>query len=128
VLGGSTQLAVVISEAALRQEVGEPGLMAEQIGHLIELASQHLTVTLQVVPFASGAHAAIQGGAHAIVRFAPNIGAVYLPALTGGAYLTSQDDLALYTRAFTLLRASALSPAETTRLLQQVLDARPPWQ
>jgi transcriptional regulator with XRE-family HTH domain len=128
VLGGSTRLAVVIGEAALRQETGEPAVLAAQLRQLIELASDHPGVTLQVVPFTAGAHAALPGGAHTILRFTPGIGVVYLPALTGGAYLTSQADLAAYTSAFALLRATALSPAETTRLLRQALDDRPPWE
>ena len=36
VLSGSTQLSVVIGEAALRQEIGEPGVLAAQIGRLID--------------------------------------------------------------------------------------------
>jgi transcriptional regulator with XRE-family HTH domain len=126
VLGGSTQLSVVIGEAALRQEIGEPGVMGEQIRRLIHLASDQPCLTLRVVPFAAGAHAAMAGGAHAILRFTAGIGAVYLPGITGGAYLDSPAGLELYTSAFTLLRTSALSGKDTMRLLQDVLANRPP--
>ena len=45
---------------------------------------------------------------------------VYLDALSGGIYLESQADVARYIRAFALLRASALSPADSTRLLARL--------
>jgi hypothetical protein len=42
---------------------------------------------------------------------------VYLEALSGGVYLESQEDVARYIRAFALLRAAALSAADSARLL-----------
>ena len=51
---------------------------------------------------------------------APSLGVVYLDALSGGIYLESQADVARYIRAFALLRASALSPADSTRLLARL--------
>jgi hypothetical protein len=41
-----------------------------------------------------------------------------LEALSGGVYLESQADVARYVRAFTLLRAAALGPADSARLLR----------
>ena len=43
---------------------------------------------------------------------------VYLEALSGGVYLESQADVARYIRAFALLRASALSAADSVDLLR----------
>ena len=42
---------------------------------------------------------------------------VFLEALSGGVYLESQEDVARYIRAFALLRAAALSAADSARLL-----------
>jgi transcriptional regulator with XRE-family HTH domain len=53
------EIFVLIDEAALRRAVGGPGVMAEQIDHLLQLSTrQH--ITLQVLPFAVGAHAALR--------------------------------------------------------------------
>jgi len=41
-------------------------------------------------------------------------------ALSGGVYLESQADVARYIRAFALLRASALSVADSVRLLRDL--------
>jgi hypothetical protein len=113
------RLSVVLGEAALRQAVGGPGVMAGQIGHLTWLAGHVPGLTLQVLPFTAGAHAAAGSASLAILRFldAPGLGVVYLEALSGGVYLESQEDVARYIRAFALLRSAALSPAESARLL-----------
>ena len=119
VLGGRGRLGVVIGEAALRQEVGGRAVMAEQVTRLAELVSVYPNVALQILPFSAGAHAAAGSASLAILRFpdAPSLGVVYLEALSGGVYLESQEDVARYIRAFALLRAAALSAADSARLL-----------
>jgi transcriptional regulator with XRE-family HTH domain len=113
------RLSVILGEAALYQAVGGPGVMAGQASHLVRLAGHVPGLTLQVLPFTAGAHAAAGSASLAILRFpdAPGLGVVYLEALSGGVYLESQEDVARYIRAFALLRSAALSPAESTRLL-----------
>jgi transcriptional regulator with XRE-family HTH domain len=113
------RLSVVLGEAALHQAVGGPGVMARQASHLTRLARHVPGLTLQVLPFTAGAHAAAGSASLAILRFpdAPGVGVVYLEALSGGVYLESQEDVARYIRAFALLRSAALSPADSARLL-----------
>ncbi len=122
VLDGSRRLGVVLGEGALRQAVGGADVLAGQIGHLAKLSGDFPAVTIQVLPFSAGAHAAAGGGSLAILRFpdAPSLGVVYLEALSGGVYLESQEEVARYVRAFALLRAAALSPAESSRLLRNL--------
>jgi transcriptional regulator with XRE-family HTH domain len=122
VLDGSRRLGVVLGEGALHQEVGGADVLAGQIGHLAKLSGEFPAVTIQVLPFSAGAHAAAGGGSLAILRFpdAPSLGVVYLEALSGGVYLESQEEVARYVRAFALLRAAALSPAESARLLRNL--------
>lgn len=78
-------------------------------------------VNLQVLPFAVGAHAATSGP-FTILKFpeAPDLGVVYLEGQTGGVYLDSADEVARYTLVFEHLRASALPPTATTRLIDEV--------
>jgi hypothetical protein len=122
VLGGGGRIAVVLGEGALHQAVGGADVMAGQISHLVKLTADSPAVTIQVLPFSAGAHAAAGGGSLAILRFpdAPSLGVVYLQALSGGVYLESQSDVARYVRAFALLRASALSPAASAHLLRDL--------
>ena len=121
--GSSGQrLWVILGEAALRQEVGGPGVLAGQLRHLVQLSEDLPDLTLQVLPFSAGAHAAAGSASLAILRFsdAPSLGVVYVEALSGGVYLENQADVARYIRAFALLRAAALSAADSVRLLRDL--------
>ena len=120
--GSPARLGVILGEGALHQAVGGPDVLGGQITHLIKLAGDYPAVTIQVLPFSAGAHAAAGSGSLAILRFpdAPSLGVVYLEALSGGVYLEDQADVARYVRAFALLRAAALSPAESVHLLRNL--------
>lgn len=53
--GDPLKLSVVMSEGALRQQVGGPEVLRRQLRHLIDVVEQHPdTVDLRVVPFAAG--------------------------------------------------------------------------
>ena len=139
--GQVPELDVVITEGALRQTVGPPWVMREQLGLLAtvaetgmapvapglppgraddNLAGRGAGAALRVLPFAAGAHAAAGSGPMTLLRFAeaPAIGVVHLPALSGGISLEGRDDVTRYLRAFTQLRAAALNPARSARLLR----------
>ena len=118
-LSSGRRLSVILGEAALRQAVGGADVMAGQISHLVRLIDDFPGLIVQVLPFSAGAHAASGSASLAILRFpgAPSLGVVYLEALSGGVYLESQEDVARYIRAFALLRAAALSAADSMRLL-----------
>jgi len=120
VLAGPRRLSVVLGEGTLHQAVGGPRVMAGQISHLVRLIDDFPGLTVQVLPFSAGARAVSAGSASlAILRFpdAPGLGVVYLEALSGGVCLDSQEDVARYIRAFAMLRAAALSTADSARLL-----------
>ena len=93
--------------------------MAGQVSHLVRLINDLPGLTLQVLPFSAGAHAAAGSASLTILNFAdpPGLGVVYLDALAGGVYLESQEDLTRYLGALALLRAAALSPPDSARLL-----------
>jgi transcriptional regulator with XRE-family HTH domain len=122
VLSSGQPISVILGEGALHQAVGGTYVLAGQISHLVKLKVEYPAITIQVLPFSAGAHAAAGGGSLVIMRFrdAPSLGVVYLDALSGGVYLESQADVARYVRAFALLRASALSPADSDRLLRSL--------
>ncbi len=119
VLASGRRLSVILGEGALHQAVGGAEVMAGQISHLVRLIDDFPGLIVQVLPFSAGAHAAAGSASLAILRFpdAPSLGVVYLEALSGGVYLESQEDVARYIRAFALLRAAALSAADSMRLL-----------
>ena len=115
------QFWAILSEGALRQLVGSREIMQAQLAQLIEVSNERANVTLQVLPFAAGAHAATSGP-FVIMKFpeAPDLGVVYLEGQTGGIYLESADEVARYTLVCEHLRASALSTVATVRLIEEV--------
>jgi transcriptional regulator with XRE-family HTH domain len=111
---------LIIGEAALHQEVGGPQVMEGQLGLLAGVSGDSGMVTVQILPFSSGAHAASGVGSLAILQFpeAPGLGVVHLGGAGGGVCLDSRDDLAVHASVFEQLRAFALSPAQSARLLR----------
>jgi transcriptional regulator with XRE-family HTH domain len=109
-------LTALIGEAALRQGNRGPEVMRDQLRALADASEQ---IVVQVLP--SG-YEAPSSGPVTILRFAevPSLGVVYLPGLSGGVCLAGQQDVASYTRAFEQLRASALTPAASTRLIRKL--------
>jgi transcriptional regulator with XRE-family HTH domain len=110
----------VVTEGALRQAVGGPAVMRAQLAMLASLDQTHPRATLRVLPFAAGAHAASGSGAMTILRFAqtPAIGVIHLAGVSGGVSLEGRDDIARSLRTFAGLRAAALSPSASARLLR----------
>jgi transcriptional regulator with XRE-family HTH domain len=125
VLGeGWRAVRVVIGEAALHQRVGSEAVMDEQLARLADAADSG-AVTVQVLPFESGAHAAAGDGSLAILQFieAPEMGIVHVGGIGGGVCLEGGDDLAAYARVFEQLRAFALSPVQSALLLRGMAGA-----
>jgi hypothetical protein len=86
----------VVDEAVLRRALGGAPVMRKQLQHLLEVTEMP-NVTLQVVPFELGGHAAA-GGPFSILRFAdrdlPDV--VYLEQLTSALYLDKREDVDHY--------------------------------
>lgn len=116
---------LVIGQAALHQQVGGGAVMDEQLAALARAAGDSGAVTVQVLPFEAGAHAAAGDGSLTLLQFAevPGLGIVHLGGIAGGVCLEGQDDLAAYAGAFDQLRALALSPAQSALLLRGMAGA-----
>jgi hypothetical protein len=110
----------VIDEGALRRPVGGRAVMRAQMNRLIEVAElRH--VTIQVVPFRRGGHAAA-GGSFTVLRFGeadlPDV--VYIEQLTSALYLDKRDDVDHYLEVMNHLSTEALTPARTGRFLAEI--------
>lgn len=114
------ELWAILDEAVLHRMVGDARIMAEQLAFLIE-AARRPEITIQVIPFGAGAHAAM-AGAFSIFAFPePDAPAVaYVEAVTGTLYLDREADVRAATLAFDHLRASASSAAESLELVKTV--------
>ena len=113
---------VVIGQAALHQDVGGTAVMDEQFRRVARVAGDSGTVTVQVLPFESGAHAAAGDGSVEILQVGAGqgLGLVRIGGIGGGKSLEGEADLAAYLAAFDQLRAFALSPAQSALLLRGI--------
>jgi transcriptional regulator with XRE-family HTH domain len=111
----------VMDEAALRRPIGGRDVMRGQLAHLLEVATMP-EVTLQVVPFRRGGHAAA-GGSFSVLRFGepdlPDV--VYIEQLTSALYLERRSDVDHYMEIMNRLSAEALTPSGTTRLIKEII-------
>ena len=111
----------VMDEAALRRPVGGRDVMRAQLTRLIEVAEMP-QVTIQVVPFQRGGHAAA-GGSFSVLRFGepdlPDV--VYIEQLTSALYLERRADVDHYMEIMNRLSAEALTPAQTVEAFQSII-------
>jgi transcriptional regulator with XRE-family HTH domain len=107
----------VLDEGALRRPVGGRQVMRAQLSHLAEVARMR-HVSIQVVPFDRGGHAAA-GGSFTVLRFSepevPDV--VYLEQLTSALYLDKHEDVDHYMEVMNHLSTEALTPVESTRFI-----------
>ncbi|MFI7382981.1 helix-turn-helix domain-containing protein [Streptomyces sp. NPDC049813] len=110
----------ILSEGALRNIIGDHGVMREQLEHLLHAARLPAT-TLQVLPFDSGTRPV--PGSFTILGFPdqedPDI--VYKDGITDAVYLEEEHHVREYTRAFDALRAAALSPQRSLQLIKNII-------
>ena len=115
------KLWMIVTEGALRQLVGGPAVMTEQLHHLGRL-TERSNVTLQVLPFQAGAHAGVQSS-FVVFDFPgadPSVACV--ANLTGTLFIDQTGQLDAFAGAFDNLRASALSPADSLTLINRIRD------
>jgi transcriptional regulator with XRE-family HTH domain len=112
----------VMDEAALRRPVGGREVMRTQLRHLAK-SGELPHVTLQVVPFGHGGHAAASGS-FTILRFdepdLPDV--VYIEQLTSALYLENRQDVDHYLEVMNRLSADALTPAGSARFIDQIIN------
>jgi transcriptional regulator with XRE-family HTH domain len=108
---------VVLDEAVLHRPVGGRAVMRQQLDHLVKAAEQP-NVTLQVLPFAAGAHAGMDG-TFSILFYEHNPGQnfVFASNAAGGLFLEKDEELQRYSFIFDHLRANALGPEESVGMV-----------
>jgi transcriptional regulator with XRE-family HTH domain len=110
----------VMDESVLRRPVGGRAVMRAQLDRLAEMARLP-QVTIQVIPFGGGGHAAA-GGSFALLRFAepelPDI--VYIEQLTSALYLDDRQDIDHYREVMNDLSTEALTPDGTTQFIAEI--------
>jgi transcriptional regulator with XRE-family HTH domain len=115
---------VLLDEAVLHRPVGGAAIMAAQLDKVLQAARLD-RVTVQVVPFSVGAHAA-QDSNFILFEFEQSTNqspVVFVEGLTGNQYLEKWPDIARYREAIEYLRDSALSSLDSAQLVTEMRDS-----
>jgi transcriptional regulator with XRE-family HTH domain len=113
---------VIVSEAALYQEIGDRETMRGQLAHL--LAYEHNPrINIQVLPFSVGSHAGLQGS-FTLFRFASDPTIVYTEGYSSGHPTANPDTVKDCSLRYDHLRAAALSLKDSAELMRRVMEER----
>ncbi|CBG72734.1 putative regulatory protein [Streptomyces scabiei 87.22] len=97
----------ILDESVIRRVVGSPPVMRNQLDRLLQ-ANESPHITLQILPFSKGAHAAALGSFVVIGGQEAALDVVYVDFHTGSLFLEQEEELEKYRLAFEYLRAQAL--------------------
>jgi transcriptional regulator with XRE-family HTH domain len=116
------ELHLLLDEAVIYREIGGPEVLREQLEHLLDLAERP-NITLQVIPYMVGGYGTMNGS-FIIVDYPEEdtVPGIYLEYPAGGEWVDNADDVQRFTTTFDQTAARALSPADTTHLIQQQLE------
>ncbi|GAB7186506.1 helix-turn-helix transcriptional regulator [Kitasatospora sp. Ki12] len=109
----------VLSEAVLRRAVGGTDVMTEQVSKLID-AAQLSNITIQVLPFSAGAHAAM-GTNFRILSFSDVPGEIaFSESVTSSIYIEKEADITRHETVFNQLASLAMTPDDSLSWMRQL--------
>ncbi|MFJ6349129.1 helix-turn-helix domain-containing protein [Streptomyces sp. NPDC092046] len=109
----------ILDESVLRRVVGSPEIMRAQLQRLLA-ANESPHITLQVLPFTKGAHAAALGSFVILGGVEPSLDVVYVDLHTGSLFMETEEELGRYRLAFEYLRAQALDMEASSSLINRI--------
>lgn len=113
----------VLDESALRRPAGKPGVMRDQLEHLLTLSSRP-NVEIQVLPLATGPHAGLHGTFIFLSFPAELVGestVAYTETPVRGIYHDHPDELRQFRRTLTRVQIQAASPEESRDILARTV-------
>lgn len=110
----------ILGENVLRRSTADPAVTQGQYAHLLE-TSELPHVVIQVLPFRAGLHSG-QNGAFTVIERDDSDEIVWAETHTGGRFFDSEDEVSEYIRVYDHLRATALSPPESKKLIASLLE------
>ena len=113
---------VVLSEAALLQQVGSREAMREQLAHLLSFRD-HQWVQIQVLPFGVGEHTGMMGSFN-LLRFDDDPDLFYVDSYDQGHMTANPTVIKERSVGYARLQATALSPEDSAELITRVMEER----
>ncbi|USY21693.1 helix-turn-helix transcriptional regulator [Nocardiopsis exhalans] len=114
-------LCVLMSEGVLRRLVGSTRIMIDQLAQLVELGSRSY-IRLQVLPFASGAHAAMDGS-FKVLDMSDGEKLAYAEIPGSGQVISDACQVEQCAQRFGALQALALSPNQSVDFISRYKEA-----
>jgi transcriptional regulator with XRE-family HTH domain len=111
---------VILDEAVIRRNVGGPTVMGEQLSHLVEAADRP-NVSIQILPFATGAHAIALDSFLILEGTDPSLDVVFMENLTLSLYVEKSEEVAKYREAFEYLERQALSVDASLKMVKSAI-------
>lgn len=111
----------ILDESVIRRVVGSPAIMREQLSHLLE-ANESPDITLQILPFAKGAHTAALGSFVILGGVEASLDVVYVDLHVGSLFMEKDEELNRYRLAFDYLRAQALDMSASSLMIERVRE------
>ncbi|MFF3123422.1 helix-turn-helix transcriptional regulator [Streptomyces sp. NPDC057908] len=112
---------IILSEAALLQEVGGRGVMQAQLARLLDFRDDPW-VQIQVLPFSVGQHTGMMGS-FTLLRFEDDPDLFYVDSYEGHMTANSQV-IKERSVGYARLQATALSPEDSATLIARVMEER----
>lgn len=106
-----------LDEAVLCRPVGGPEVMLDQLRHVLRMA-RRAHITVQVVPFAAGAHAGMNGD-QLLLEFRRQRPIVHVEHLRSGAFLDDSAETAPFFESLSRVAGAALSADDSVRLITE---------
>ncbi|WP_217161705.1 helix-turn-helix transcriptional regulator [Streptomyces sp. AC512_CC834] len=111
---------IVLHESILRKPITPPDAMADQLAHIVEVASKRRAVT-QILPMASEAQPFLMGTTR-LMTFVDSPPVMYTEGMYSGQLVDDPRLVKQYAKAYGRLRAAALPPEPSLRLIQQAAE------
>ncbi|TDD41354.1 helix-turn-helix domain-containing protein [Saccharopolyspora elongata] len=110
---------VFISEWVLREPIGGPAVMADQLRHIVDMAKRE-NISVRVIPSGARTMHPAHAGMFVLFRFPKASPIVHLEHYGPASFLYNTKDVAIYERAEEVLRTVALSEAESASLMAKI--------
>ncbi|MDQ0599903.1 transcriptional regulator with XRE-family HTH domain [Streptomyces canus] len=112
-------LSFVVWEPALHLMIGGPEVRREQLGYLCEVAELPC-VSLQFLPLSSPCHAGLNGP-FTLLETPDHQHLAYTESQRGSQWVSDPDEVSRLARKYAMLRAQAMTPQDSSGLLDRLL-------
>lgn len=112
----------ILGETAIRQQVGGPEVMREQLRELLAVPQRRSNVSVRVLPYSAGANIGLEG-AFTHLEFPEPIDppVSYIEDLSGETYIESAERNQRFRLAFDRISDAALSPEDSAALIAELI-------